>query len=185
MEIVVQIIKQLPPFWPRAAVLLALALLLFLPEMRRVLTRSVPGKRRLDHVKHLLEVRKLELDVAALKAKIPETESSILDAEIEQILSKPVEVDEEEDPLAWSERAKFALTGSFSLMVIGIMALWFMGRFSGSELIRLALLELGVALACGLIASAMPSRSRSRCVFRGFLIPALVAALSVAARGRL
>ena len=45
----------------------------------------------------------------------------------------------------------------------------------------MALVELVVALPAGLIAAAIPSRTRWICVFRGFLIPALVGVLAVVA----
>ena len=37
MEILIQIFKQIPPFWPRLAVLIVLILLVALPQTRRLL----------------------------------------------------------------------------------------------------------------------------------------------------
>ena len=40
MEVIIQIIKQLPPIAPRLAVLIVLIVLVALPQTRRVLTRT-------------------------------------------------------------------------------------------------------------------------------------------------
>ena len=61
MEVIIQIIKQLPPIWPRLAVLIGLILLVALPQTRRILTRAGPGAKRLERAKELLAVRKLQV----------------------------------------------------------------------------------------------------------------------------
>ena len=180
MEVVVQIVKQLPAGWPRVAALAGLVLLLLLPDARRLLTQGELRKKKLEKRKRLLELRKLELEVAGLKDKNADAEDSMLDA---QIAALAIEPEEDRKPLEWRERAKFALMGSFSWMLVGLLALWFTDLFTGSELIKGALVELLVALVCGLIAAAIPSQSGSASTFRGFLIPAVVAALAVVARG--
>ena len=98
MEVIIQIIKQLPPIWPRLAVLVALIALLALPQTRRILTRRGPGTPRLQRAKHLLAVRKLQVEVAALRAANPEVGDSVLDEQIEGILAAPLEEDEAAGP---------------------------------------------------------------------------------------
>lgn len=181
MEIVVQIVEHIPPFWPRIAALLGLVLLFFLPEARRLLMHKAFGEQRTEQLKNLLQLRKLELEVAALKAANPETVNSTLDAEIERFQKTPVDGQEETNPLAWKERVGFALAGAFSGMLISCLALWVMGHFKVIEPTNVLLKESVVSLVGGLLASAIPSRVRWFCVFRGMLIPAIVAALSVAA----
>lgn len=182
MEIVVQIVQQLPPVWPRVTALLGLALLFFLPEVRQWLIHKVFGRHRTDRLKHLLELRKLELDVATLKAANPAAVSA-LDAEIEKMQRQPLDDEEQRESLSWSERAKSALAGSFSWILLSVLALTAMGHFSTVAPTKVLMMEFVVALAGGLLASAIPSTARWYCVFRGALIPALIAALSVAARG--
>ena len=181
MEIIVQIAQQIPPTWPRIAALLGLVLLFFLPEARRFLIHKAFGEQRAEQLKSPLLLRKLELEVAALKAANPDSVNSAIDAEIEKIQRQPVDNQEERDLLAWSERVRFALAGAFSGMLISCLAMWVMDHFNVIEPKHVLLKESVVALAGGLLASAMPSRSRWSCVFRGILIPAIIAALSVAA----
>ena len=190
MEIVVQILKHLPAGWPRIAVLIGLGLLFFFPELRRLLTKRHQDKEQLERVKELLELRKLELTVVDLKAKHPDAKNVNIDSQIEKIfdapqpISEPQPVPQHTEQLPWNERLKFSLTGSFALMIIGGIALWLSGRFDqGGDTIKVVLVELGVAVICGLLASAIPCRSRWECVFRGFLIPALLGALTVTAMG--
>ena len=51
MEVIIQIIKQIPPIGPRVAVLIALLALVALPQTRRILTRVGPGSKRLERAK--------------------------------------------------------------------------------------------------------------------------------------
>ena len=78
MEIVVQILKHLPPGWPRIIVLVGLGMLFFFPELRRALTKRHQDKEQLEQVKQLLELRKLELTVVDLRAKHPEAKNETL-----------------------------------------------------------------------------------------------------------
>lgn len=190
MEIAVQIIKHLPPGWPRIIVLIGLGLLFFFPEIRRLLTKRHDEKENLERVKELLELRKLELTVVELRAKNPEAINKTIDAEIEKIFSEPPSVREskpaaqKQEPLSWIERLKYSLAGSFTLLILGGVALWFGGRFADSDdMVKVILVELGLAVLCGFLASSIPCRNRWECVFRGFLIPALLGALTVTAMG--
>ena len=192
MEIVVQILKHLPPGWPRIVVLIGLGLLFFFPELRRLLTNKHHEKEQLEQVKQLLELRKLELTVVDLKVKHPEAKNVNIDSQIKEIfsepqpLSEPTPVPQKTELLGWNERLKFSLAGSFALMIIGGIALWLSGRFLvGEDTLKVILVELGLAVICGLLASAIPGRSRWECVFRGFLIPALLGALTVTAKGNM
>ena len=183
MEVIIQIIKQLPPIWPRLAVLVALIALLALPQTRRILTRRGPGTQRLQRAKDLLAVRKLQVEVAALRAAHPEVGDSILDEQIEGILVAPVEEDEDAGPpLTWMERLKLAGAGALGFMLFGVLAAGLSGRREGVELFTVALKELLVIIPCALIASAIPARNRWGPVFYGFLMPILVVALAVTAR---
>ena len=189
MEIAVQVLKHLPPGWPRIAVLVGLGLLFFFPELRRFITKRHEDKENFERVKQLLELRKLELMVVDLKSKHPEAINTTIDSRIEKIFSAPQAADEpkpvseKKEPIPWLERFKFSLVGSFSLMVIGGIALLLSGRFLvGDDTVRVVVVELGLAVFCGFLASAIPCRSRWECVFRGFLIPAVLGALVVAAR---
>lgn len=190
MEIAFQVLKHLPPGWPRIAVLIGLGLLFFFPELRRRLTQRQRDKDRLERAKNLLELRKLELTVVELKEKHPNALNETIDSQIAELFSdvqQPVErltTTAPLDHLPWVERLKFSLTGSFALMVFGGIALWLSGRFLGGEdAVKVMAIELGLAILCGLLASAIPCRSRWECVFRGFLIPALLGALTVAVKG--
>ncbi len=190
MEIVVQVLKHLPSGWPRIIAVVGLGLLFFFPEMRRLLTSRQRDKERLEKVNRLLELRKLELTVEDLKAKHPEAKNERIDSQIEEIFSEPPPVseptpnDQKKEPIGWIERLKFSLAGSFALMVIGAIALWHSGRFlGGDDTVKVILVELGLTVLCGFLASTLPCRFRWECVFRGFLIPALLGALAVAAKG--
>ena len=183
MEIVVQIVQQIPPVWPRVAALLGLALLFFLPEARRLLMHRVFAEHKTEQLKHLLQLRKLELEVAALKAANPDAVDSAVDAAIMKLQTRPVDDLEEGDSLGWPVRARFALAGAFSGMLINSLALWVMNHFDVIEPTQVLFKEFVVAVAGGLLASAIPSRARWYCVFRGILIPAIIAALGVTALG--
>jgi hypothetical protein len=183
VEVIIQIIKQLPPIWPRLALLIGLIVLVALPQTRRILTRRGPGNQRLQRAKDLLAVRKLQIEVEALRAANPEVGDSILDEQIEGILAAPVEEDEEASPPPrWAERLKLAGAGGLGFMLFGILAAGLSGRREGIELFTVALKELLVIIPCALIASAIPARNRWGPVFYGFLMPILVAALAVTAR---
>lgn len=184
MEIAVQIIQQIPPIWPRVAALLGLVLLFFLPESRRLVLRKAFGDQKTEQLMNLLQLRKLELEVAALKAANPEALNSAVEDEIQEIQRQPVDVTTSGDSLDWSDRVRYALAGAFSGMLISSMALWVMDYFHVVEPTHVLLKESVVTLVGGLLASTLPSRARWYCVFRGLLIPAIVAALSVVARGR-
>jgi hypothetical protein len=73
------------------------------------LVRSTP--RRLDRAKKLLEVRKLEIEVAVLKAANPHVGASLLDEQISRILELPPDNDAVESRLPWIERLKLAGIG--------------------------------------------------------------------------
>ena len=181
MEIVVQIVQHIPPVWPRVAALVGVVLLFFLPEARRFILHKAFGEQRAEQLRSLLQLRKLELEVAALKAANPEVVSSAIDMEIEKFQSTPIEDQQERHPLAWKERLGLALVGAFSGMLVSCLALWVMGHFKAIEPTHVLLKEAVVSSVGGLLASAIPSRVRWFCVFRGMLIPAIVATLSVAA----
>ena len=85
--------------------------------------------------------------------------------------------------LPWLDRVKLASVGSLAVMMLGLMGLWLTGRRTGLELGQVALKELLVIVPCALLASAIPARARWSPVFYGVVIPVLVVALSVAARG--
>ena len=80
MEIVVQLLQKIPPVWPRIAALLALGLLFFLPKARRILMHKTFGEHRTEQLQSLLQLRKLELEVAALRAANPDAVDSAIDA---------------------------------------------------------------------------------------------------------
>lgn len=190
MEIVVQILKHLPAGWPRIVVLGGLGLLFFFPELRRLLTKRHQDKEQLERVKELLELRKLELTVVDLKSKHPEAINENIDLRIQEIFSAPQPESEPRPPLIqarqlpWTERLMFSFAGSFTLMIVGGIALWLSGRFDqGGVTVNIVLVELGAAVICGLLASAIPCHSRKESVFRGLLIPAFLGAMTVAAMG--
>jgi hypothetical protein len=177
MEIVIQIFKQLPPFWPRLVLLVFLILLVALPQSRRLLRGRGAS---LDRAKRLLEVRKLEIEVAKLRAGNPDTGDSVLDDQIRKILSK--EAKEDERGLAWLERLKLAGYGALSFLILGLLAIGLTGRHAGVELISVAFKELLIIVPCAVIASAIPATNRWGPIFYGFLVPILVVALAVTAR---
>jgi hypothetical protein len=185
VEIVVQILKHLPSGWPRIIVLLGLALLFFFPEMRRLLTKGHRDKERFGQAKQLLELRKLELTVVDLKFKYPEAQNVSLDLQIEELLCEPQSNPQEIKSFDWKDRLKFSLAGSFALMVMGSIAIWHSGKLVDGELGKFILTELGLTVICGFLASVIPCYYRWECVFRGFLIPALLGALAVAAKGNM
>jgi hypothetical protein len=183
VEIVVQIIKQLPTGWPRLLVLLGLDLLFFFPEMRRMLTRGYREKEQFGKAQQLLELRKLELTVVDLKAKHPEALNQYVDLQIEELLSESQTEHQKVPLLGWKVRLLYSLVGSFSLMIIGTIALWHNGRFVDSEAGVVILTELVLTAICSFLVSAIPGRSPWEFVFRGFLIPALIGAVAVVAKG--
>ena len=145
--------------------------------------RAGPGTKRLERAKELLAVRKLQIEVAALRAEHPEVSDSLLDEQIEGILVAPVEEDEDAGPPPkWMERLKLAGAAGLGFMLFGILAAGLSGRREGVELFTVAVRELLVIIPCALIASAIPARNRWGPVFYGFLMPILVAALAVTAR---
>ena len=191
MEIVVQILKHLPAGWPRILAVMLLGIMFFFPEMRRRLTKSHREKEQLELAKQLLELRQLELTVAGLKSKTPESKNIKLDSQIEKIFSEPGLLSESDSDaemtgtIEWVSRLKFSMIGSFTLMILGSIALWHSGRFIGENAPEVILFELSLAVVCGFIAALVPSRSRWESVFRGFLIPAVIGALAVAAKGNM
>lgn len=154
MEILIQIFKQIPPFWPRLAVLIVLILLVALPQTRRLLRGR---SKRLDRAKGLLELRKLELEVAKLRASSPEVGDSWLDEQIHAILREPVEEGEEEARLRWADRLKLAASGALGFVVFGVLATGLSGSQTGAALVAATLKQLVVIVPCALIASAIPS----------------------------
>jgi hypothetical protein len=185
VEIVVQILKHLPPGWPRIAVLIGLALLFFFPEMRRLFTKGLRDKERLGHAKQLLELRSLELTVVDLKVKHPEARNANLDSQIEGLLRESQPEPQEIESFGWNDRLKFSLAGSFALMVMGSIALWHSGKLIDGDVGTFILTELGLTVICGFLASVIPCHYRWECVFRGFLIPALLGAMAVTVKGHI
>lgn len=186
MELIVQILKQLPPFWPRLLVLIVLVLLVALPQTRRLLTRGGAATRRLERAKLLLEVRKLQLEVEELRVRSPEGPVSVLDAPIERLLAVPVEKDEADEasgvPVPWRERLHLAALGAAAFLVLDLVAFGVGGRRAGLDLVGFGLKQLVVLVPCALLASAIPTRNRWGPVFYAFLLPVVVAALVVTAR---
>lgn len=192
MEIVTQILKHLPVGWPRIIALVCLGLLFFFPELRRQLTFKHQEKENLDRAKQLLELRKLELSVVELKARYPDATNDFIDGQLNVLFTPPANIDGETDPnpvaeksLVWFERLKLAMVGSFGLMILGSIALWLNGKYADGVAAKAILIEFGIALFCGLVASALPCQYRWECVFRGFLFPAVLGALAIAALGNL
>jgi len=184
MEIFVQVFKQLPAGWPRLLLVVALALLLAFPRARRLLWRSGTGSHRLARAKQLLELRKLQIDVALLRAQHADLDGSVLDREIQRLLSQADDAGEHERvPLPWRARIRLAGLGAGSFLAIGLLAISLAERRSGAEIVQLGLRDLALALACALIASTIPASARWTSVLYGCLLPAIVAALAVAARG--
>ncbi len=181
MEIVVQIVKQLPPFWPRAMVLIAIAILFFLPEGRNLLFRSGASKRRIDLIEQLMKLRKLELELDDLRSKHPDAPPNVLDRKLEELMKEPKVT--EAAPLPWRERLTFVVSGAVGLVLFGTLALWRMDRFADPELLEIAFADVSLAVACGFLGSALPSNSRWECVFRGIVIPVFLGALIITARG--
>lgn len=183
MEIFVQVFKQLPAGWPRLLLVVALGLLLAVPRARRLLWRGGTGSHRLARAKQLLELRKLQIDVALLRAQHADLDESVLDPQIEKLLSRADDAEEHDRrPLPWRERIRLAGLGTGSFLAIGLLAISLAERRSGAELVQLGLRDLALALVCALVASAIPASARWTSVLYGCLVPALVAALAVAAR---
>lgn len=183
MEIVFQILKQLPSGWPRIAVLVGLGLLFFLPEMRRMLTWHVWTNERFELAKQLLELRQLEITVEELKAQHPESKNEVIDGRVRELLDVSPSESQLAEPIAWTDRLKYSLAGSFALMILGTIALWHSGKFVGENATQVILVELGYTAICGFLAAAIPARNRWESVFRGFLIPAFLGALMATAMG--
>lgn len=188
MEILLALFKQLPPVLPRVLLLLALGALLLLPRGRALLTRG--GKRRLRRTRDLLEVRKLQIEVEVLRAQHPEVADTPLDARLARLLraeeaGAPEQPEEDEDPpLPWPARARGAFAGSLAIFLVAVLAALAGGRHEGMGLVHVALRDLLVLVPCGLLASALPSRAAWASALYGAVLPALVAALVIAARLR-
>lgn len=183
MEIFIEVFKQLPAGWPRILLVVVLGLLLALPRARRLLLRGGTGSHRLARAKQLLELRKLQIDVAVLRAQHPDLDASVLDPQIGKLLSVPDDGNEPDlRPLPWRQRIRFAALGAGSFLAIGLLALGVSDRRSGAEIVQLGLRDLALTAVCALVASAIPARARGISVLYGCLVPALVAALAVAAR---
>jgi len=181
VEIALKIIEQLPPIWPRLLFLAVLLLLLFVPQVRQFLSTRATGPRRLGRVRSLLEVRKLQLDVAKLRAAHPELTNTLLDGEIDRILAEPVEPDTK-PALPWRERIALAGYGAIGFVILSTLAVALSGRREGVDLLTGVLREGALTLPCAALASAIPTHSRWGPVFYAFLIPFLVVALAVTAR---
>ena len=183
MEIVFEILKNLPSGWPRILVLVGLGLLYFLPEMRRMLAWRLFKDERIELAKQLLELRQLELTVRTMKVEHPELTNEVIDARIEELMDASSTETEVPDWAPWTDRIKYALAGSCAVLILGTMALAQSGKFVGKDPVQVVLIQVGIMVICGLLASAMPARYRWECVFRGFLIPALLGALMAAVVG--
>ena len=108
--------------------LLGLVLLFFLPESGRLLIHKAFGEQKTEKLKNLLQLRKLELEVAALKTANPEALNSAVDAEIQEMQRQSVDDRRAGNLLIWSERVRFALAGAFS-GAAGTVLVW--GEVSG------------------------------------------------------
>ena len=183
MEIVFETLKQLPSGWPRIAVLVALGLLYFLPNMRRMLRWRVWSNKRFSVAKQLLELRELEITVGTMKAEHPEMTNEAVDSRIQELFDVgPLET-EMPEWIPWTERIKYSLAGSCTLLTLGTIALMRSGRLVGKDPLTALLAELGITVFCGFLASTTAARYRWESVFRGFLIPALLGAVMAAVVG--
>lgn len=184
MDILIQIFKQLPPFWPRLALVAVVLLLLMAPQARRWAKRAGLGDQQLARTKELLALRKLEIEVAALRQAHPDVEDSPLDEELRRsvaaLVGEEVAVAE---PIPWPERLRLAAMGTGTILVLGLLAVWLSGRKTGGALGWLALYEATGLAPCALIASALPARVKWAPVLYGVVMPIVVAAVVVAARG--
>ena len=184
MELLIKIFKQIPPLWPRIALVVVIGLALLFPKGRAVVTRGGRAKRRHERAKRLLELRKLQFDVALLRAKNPEIADSPLDREIGALLAGAVR-DEDADeaaPLPWTIRLALAGAGTLVFLVAGALGLSIAGDQTPAQITRIALRELLVLAPSALIASAIPAGARWMPVFYGVLLPVLLTALAVVAR---
>jgi hypothetical protein len=184
VELFIRIFKQIPPLWPRLAVVAVIALIMLAPKTRALVMRGGRGKARLDRAKRLLEVRKLQIDVATLRAKNPDVAESPLDATIARILGHPDVHDDEEDgpPLAWPVRLAWAAAGGLAFLAAGALGLLIAGDRAGGETLHVAARELLLLVPGVMLASALPAQARWNAVLYGALVPLLVTALAVMAR---
>jgi len=184
MEIAFQILKQLPSGLARTAVVAALAVLFFLPEMRRRLKWQLWEDDRLERAKKLLELRQLEIQVEELTAGHPESKNDYLDGQIKTLMAgSPTEKPVIPKPVSWRKRLQYALAGSLALMTLGTIALYYSGKFDGQSPLHAIAAELGYTVICGTLVSTIPARHNWECVFRGFVIPVFLGALVAAAIG--
>lgn len=183
MEIIVQIVKQVPPFWPRVLVLVGIGLLFFLPEARTKLAQLGPRAKRNASLKELMELRKLELEIAELETRHPQAAETEIAKQLDELLHQRDKTDAEPKNIAWRPRLSLTLAGALSVVAVGTLVLWRVDRLEDHQLIRLALADAGLAVACSFVMSAFPCHSRWECVFRGFVIPVFVGTLIVTARG--
>ena len=184
MEIAFQILKQLPAGVSRIAVVAVLAVLFFLPEMRRKLTWQLWEDDRFERAKKLLELRQLQIQVEASKSEHPEAKNEYLDGQITELIAESSPgTSLKPEPIAWRHRLRHCLAGSFALMVLGTIALSLSGSFDAESPLHVIGVEMGYTAVCGFLASAIPARHAWECVFRGILIPIIIGAMVAAAIG--
>lgn len=184
MDVITQILANIPEGWPRAVALLIVVALYALPTVVGQVSLHERQRRELEHLRRILEVRKLlaELETLARHHDIPEVTPRTEAERLRQLLRKQgVEAyDPPMRPFAVKLRPAFA--GSMVIAALPILVV-----LSGSVHVSsftVFVVREAVIVSIGTVVAALVPASRPRQSFMyGLLLPVAVALLSLIGHG--
>ncbi len=184
MDIFGQLLTWIPEGWPRVLALLVVAAIYVLPTLRGQVSRYERQRPELEHLRRVLEVKKLmaELEVLGKNHDLGEL-SPRPEAERVRRLVQGRDTDvADEAGLSFRARLQPALTGSLLIAGLPVMATVF-GAMRPPSLALFAAREVVVVVTGTLIAALIPAARRRQSFVYGLLLPVAVGLLSLIARG--
>ena len=184
MEILGQLLMKIPEGWPRAVVLFVVVAIYAFPTLRGHVSRRERQRSELEHLRRVLEVKKLvaELEVLGQSHDLGELGPGAEAGQLRRLLRGRETEAADDSPLPFSIRLQPALAGSVLIAAFPVMAVLFGGMRPPSLTLFVAR-EVIAVLVGTLVATLIPAARRRQSFLYGLLLPVAVGLVSLLARG--
>jgi hypothetical protein len=184
MEIAVQLFTRIPEGWPRLVAFLVVVALYAIPTLRGQMSRRDRARPELEHLRLVLEVKKLAAEIEVLgRGRDLGDLSPANEAERLRTLLRGTDANAAGDAgLSLRERMQAALAGSiFTAMLVTMLAL--SGGFRPPSLGVFVARQLIVIASGTVVAGLIPAVRRRQSFGYGLLLPFAVALVIVLTQG--
>lgn len=187
MEIAVQLISKIPEGWPRVVAVLVVAAIYILPMLRGQVGRRDRQRPELEHLRLILEVKKLgaELEVLGQGRDLGDLSGADEAKRLRSLLrGREATAAADEPALAFRARAQAALAGSLvTAMLVTMVVLAGVVRPPSLSLLVFAARGLFTVVTGTVLVGLLPTRTRTQSFVYGLLLPFAVALVVVLSQG--